>query len=723
MAASHKTTSQKKLATYGSGPSRKRTLVAKIDRNSQPSISSEFKLEQPLGIPESPKSSISNPWSIPSGLCHVNSTTSEAAATSKPKSSGLSHSASPHIVTLRKRVHSVAFAQDHHKGQAQCRTSEVQPGARSKSLISRFPNSSRCGSENAQRTATPSRRPRLIDALAAQEAVPITDDANVPFETDSAQSISPERRSADELQSLSTHDVPARILDRRGITTTNRKVRVTYRESRTIARVSTSESFRSHTGNVENDLDSLIVGPRPLPPSPTDAFALDDLEREGCTQPAIKSVHELRRAGLNNRFADELDDLLYRIGLPSSDVSTMRRNALCELVQKFQQKDFLRYFRDHASRDRIVRDVGKEMDPVCGFALITALICFLNSGPAPNLLRQLANDGVGKLLARLLPVDDDIAVMATQKKLNMSRITRSSLREIKMILQHLPIWHGYQPETISPRTAALQLMALLSRFADATLLDQILLESQRAIIDVATWASEQGSFDDVDYALTVFMLQTQSTAGVSPRLNSDGGHPTRISSLLSKAIRRWPSARTELESAILKLALNTTNTEDEATAFDDPQLSARLATCIGESFASVHATIRLGRLENERYDELLLMLGVMINIMEHCSSARRGVNENAMGKLMKLWQDNQQSVAEADSVNKSKLSVALGYLSVLLGYMCLAGQAREHIESCVGPNALRSLMNSIQQFAHLYKAVDSKAHAMDALVEELSRIE
>lgn len=74
-------------------------------------------------------------------------------------------------------------------------------------------------------------------------------------------------------------------------------------------------------------------------------------------------------------------------------------------------------------------------------------------------------------------------------------------------------------------------------------------------------------------------------------------------------------------------------------------------------------------------------------------------------------------------MNKSKLSVALGYLSVLLGYMCLAGQAREHIESCVGPNALRSLMNSIQQFAHLYKAVDSKAHAMDALVEELSRIE
>lgn len=74
-------------------------------------------------------------------------------------------------------------------------------------------------------------------------------------------------------------------------------------------------------------------------------------------------------------------------------------------------------------------------------------------------------------------------------------------------------------------------------------------------------------------------------------------------------------------------------------------------------------------------------------------------------------------------MNKSKLSVAVGYLSVLLGYMCLAGQAREHIENHVGRNALRSLRSSIQQFAHLYKAVDNKAHAMDALVDELRRIE
>ncbi|KAG5917482.1 hypothetical protein E4U42_007220 [Claviceps africana] len=712
------------MATYGGGSSRNRSLIAKIDYDSDPTVPSNSKLERPLDRPASPRSSTSKQVSRPNDSSRENSLTSETYML-KPKASGLNNSASSRNILLRKRDHAVAFAPDHLKDRTQCRGPEAQPVASSDSLIRRFSNPKSDGSKSAKGLSTRARKPRLIDALAAQKAAPATHDANANLdEAESDRCKLPEGTSVRMLQNLPTYGVRIRNPDRRETTPNNRKVRFTYRESRTIARESrTPETLRNCTRGVENNSKSLTVEARPDSPPPTDVFALDESDSDVCTQPAIKSVHELRRAGANNRFADEMDDLLYRIGLPSTNDLTMRRNALCELVQKLQRKDFLRHFRDHASRDAIAREIGNETDSICGFALTAALICFLSSAPAPNLLRQLANDGIGKLLARLLSMDGDIAVMAAQRRLNLPRNTKLSVGEVKAILQRLPIWHGYQPTSISPRTAALQLMALLSQCADAALLDQILMESQRAIISVATWASEQGSFDDVDYALTVFTLQTQSSAGVSPRLNSDGGHPTRISSLLLKAIQRWPSGRTDLESAVLKLALNTTNAEDEAAAFGDPQLSAKLAVCISELFASVHAAIWLGKLESEKYDELLLMLGVMINIMEHCSSARRAVDENAMGKLMTLWQDKQQSVGEADSVNKSKLSVAVGYLSVLLGYMCLAGQAREHIESCVGRNALRSLRSSIQQFAHLYKAVDNKAHAMDALVEELRLVE
>jgi hypothetical protein len=411
----------------------------------------------------------------------------------------------------------------------------------------------------------------------------------------------------------------------------------------------TPDVFDSPSRTLDDELDPLLTEPPELSSPPADAFALDESEDEDITQPAIKSVHELRRAGANNRFADEMDDLIARIGLPGSSSPTMRRNALCELVQKLQRKEFLRQFRDHASRDAVARNIGKEEDLICGFALVAALLSFLTSGPAPNLLRQLSGEGIGKLLALLLRVDEDIAIVASQKKLNMSKMSKSSVEGVRTILLGLPIWHGYQPVNVSPRTAALLLMALLSRCADAKCLDQILSDSQQDLISVATWASEEGSFGDVDYALTVFTLETQSSAGVALRLNSDGGHPARIAGLLLRALQQWPSGRPELDSAIIKLAINTTNTEGEAAAFDGSQLCTQLACRVACTFTNVHDAITAGKLDGETYDELLLMLGALINIMEHSHHARRAVTEDAMDHLMKLWQDNQESVGEVSS--------------------------------------------------------------------------
>lgn len=562
-------------------------------------------------------------------------------------------------------------------------------------------------------------RRRLIDTLAAQRTL-LAEDANFD-ESESLKVWGGEGHLTNVHTNFSMPDVRTRAVDRRGTTPSNRKVRFTYSQSRRIVNESqTTDVFESAGRGIEDGLDPVLSEPLAMPIPPTDAFVLDESDaQENNAQPAIKSVHELRRAGAKNRFADEMDDLISRISLPSKDSSLMRRNALCELVQKLQRKEFMAQFRDHTSRDRVAQGVGKEDDLICGFALVSALLSFLTSSPAPNLLRQLACDGIGKLLAILLRVGDDIVTVASQKSLNISCVSRSSVGAVKAILQGLPIWHGYRPAVISPRTVSLQLMALLSRSVDAGLLDQILLDSQEDIISVATWASEEGSYSEVDYALTVFTLETQSSAGVAPRLNGDGGHPARIARLLSRAFLQWPSGRAELDSAILKLALNTTNTEVEAAAFGDPELSTRLACSIGDLFTDVQGAIVAGKLKSEKYDELLLMLGVMINIMEYCPSARSMVDAEAIDDLIRLWQENQQFVGEADSVEKSKLSVVIGYLSLLLGYMCLSDQVRKQLEHYLGPGGLQTLRGSIQQFATMYKAVDSKAYSLDTLLDEL----
>lgn len=661
-------TGPKKMLTYGTS-SRKRS-ISKITREPTPSYSK-------------PTLSTSNHDSRAVQQAHTTSAIQgvPGAASSRltaPMKMKRSSPTSPHdvrTIAKRKRDHTAPFTPGRPQqtfdlqrlkasSASECTDSGSakqagvkearleQPGAASASISRMSAHLPIVEASQATKTP-PRRRPRLIDALAAQKADTTADDGNSD-EADSNLSNSNGIEWPQATQSPANH-VGLQVLDRRGGTPANRKVRFTYSQARNVmSEPHTADVLASPSRGADEALHSSLTESQTISPPAIDPFGPDDSDDEK-TPHAIKSVHELRRAGANNRFADEMDDLISRVGLPSvpgTEPPTLRRNALCELVQKLQRKDFLRQFRDHASRDTIAHGLGKENDIICGFALVSALFCFLSSGPAPHLLRQLTGDGVGKLLARLLRRDEDIVDMTRQKELNASRGTRLAIEGVKNVILSLPLWHGYEPINVSPRTMALQLMSLLSRCADAASLDQIILDAQPDFICVATWASDVGSQDQVDYALTVFTLATQSSAGVAPRLNSDGGHPARIAKLLSRAFRQWPSRREELDSAILKLALNTTNTEEEAAAFRDSILFARLASRIGFLFGSIFETIQVERLESEKYDELLLVLGVMINIMEHCAPARRAIDESTMNALLKLWQENQKFAGEVSFGNR-----------------------------------------------------------------------
>ena len=421
--------------------------------------------------------------------------------------------------------------------------------------------------------------------------------------------------------------------------------------------------FDSPNRSTESDIDATPLEPQALLGPPKDAFDMDESEdNENPGQPAIKSVHELRRAGANNRFADEMDDLLSRIGTPGKTINTMRRNALCELTQKLQRNEFLRQFRDHASRDAVVREIGDEKDLVSGFALVSVLIVFLNSGSAPHLLRQLTTEGVGRLLALLMRFDDDICDIAFQKKADMSRLSRSSLHAAKRVVQSLPIWHGYELASVSPKNVALQLLMVLSSRADAVLLDKIMADMEQDLVVVARFAAEEGTARDINYALTVYALETQSSAGVVSRLNADGRHAFRIAKLLSRALQHWPSGQPKLDWAILKLAINTTNNEAEAAAFSDADLLRQLASIISGGFAKVNEAESSGKLESEAYDELLLTLGVIINILEHCATARTSMDDQTIDKLLTPWLDNQGSISEVSKWTGSHHQSDLGFM-------------------------------------------------------------
>lgn len=496
--------------------------------------------------------------------------------------------------------------------------------------------------------STPRRR-RLIDALADQSV----------HETRASSHTSRGERFATDQDELSSQahstvdgqDARSQLTENRpGTTPTSRKVKFTYSQTRS----TTSERYKQIDNtdtsgpNTEESLSKSEAQDfaTPLAPPTTDK----DGEEEEEGQPAIRSVHELRRAGANNRSADEMDDLLARVGKPGSCTLTMRRNALCELATRLRGEGFARQFRDHASRDNMVKGIGQEEDLVSGFALAAGLIIFLQSFPAPNLIRQLVQEGLASFLGRLLKVVEDINTIAAWRKSNVSRATQNSIQGVKKILVQLPIWHALNPVRISPRTVSLQLIDIVMRCSDGQLLGQMGEGFKQDFATVAANCAEAGFDAEVDDTLLVFALESLSNAGVFPGGGGAGGwierHQAVIAKLLLAVMQCVPRNQGKLEAAILRLAIDASNTEEGAAAFENANILAILTDRILEGFKRTQEELKKNRMDDDTYDGLLLMLGFVINIVEHRPLARVRIGDEALDRLARVWEENQRCTSE-----------------------------------------------------------------------------
>ncbi|KAF4120130.1 Wings apart-like protein regulation of heterochromatin [Geosmithia morbida] len=358
----------------------------------------------------------------------------------------------------------------------------------------------------------------------------------------------------------------------------SKKVRQTYSQMRSIRSDAQPEGdILALSGDPNND--PLLSSPsRPNPGSfaaPADEFDFDNSDEDQAV--TIKSVHELRRAGANNRFADEMEDLLSRIGTPRQPAS-LRRNALLELAQKLQRQEFSLQFRDHSARDTIAKNIGDEEDIISGFAMAASLVVFLSSNNAPNLLQQLVEEKIGELLGRLLRVSEDVVSIAGQRKTNLSKTGRGTVAGVKAYLQRMNIWHGYEPRELSPRSIALQLHHILQRNLEVRLRSDMIKNLEDGFASIAEDQAQRVSPDASLTPLVVLIMEAERGAAITV-LTSNQLHrrASNIALFLKNALAMWPDNRGDMQSATLKLAIDTTNAEVGAEAFSSQSLLAGIA--------------------------------------------------------------------------------------------------------------------------------------------------
>lgn len=511
------------------------------------------------------------------------------------------------------------------------------------------------------KTTVPTRRgKRLIDALAAQGEDSSEDEQMPSQQTPTAtRSISPvmlldsspHSSQTEQAKSLSQPQFQsqARALQRQ-ISMTTRKPgpKFTYSQQRTMLAEESLVDIATFGDEQESQRQPDFLGLGNMHTTPNlGASSFVDDEDDTANTGAVQSLHELRQAGANSRFSDEMSDILDRIGSPGAKPSSLRRGALLELAQKIKEADFRRQFRNHSNNGELLKGLAEEVDLVAGYAIVSIFTTLLATSLSQHLILQIQSDGISHLLLLLLDQPSDVSVIARDRKQNVSKNAQTTLSTIKSAILKLPIWEPASPTLLSPRTLALKALDLLMRHLTGSAAEPQVFSAaltDRLFEIVSDYANPScwdfpAQKEALDFYLALHLLENHS---VSAMQSSSGArwateHLPTVAGILGVALQRPVDKFDDLETSTLKLTLNMTNNNHETPAmFVNKGLLRDLAEAACRTFDVVNKSIMDDAFLSKVYDSLILMLGVKINFCEHYSPAAQDLMDAGDGQTSPL---------------------------------------------------------------------------------------
>lgn len=494
---------------------------------------------------------------------------------------------------------------------------------------------------DSKNQAAPRKKRRLIDQLAAQADDSSSEEEAGPSKSQVKRAETPEPQGMSMFESPTT--VPstpepsrARTYGRPDSAKKKTGPKFTYSARRTIR-------AENSLGGGLDTVDENAWLKESLLPSTKSQFDMDEDEDEPFTTGAVRSIHELRQAGANSRSADEIEDLLTRVGRPSSKPSSSRRNALIELSQKMQDKNFVRKFRDHNGDRSLFEQIGKETDIITGYALVAILTTLVATTASTHIVSQLQDQGFSVLLERLLKITIDVQTLAKDRASNLSRNGQQSMMKLKASLLILPIWEPTTPFMLSPRRLALKALELVIKNAGSVGDEFFSPEVTDILFSLLTdapvpdaWAYPHQD-ESIDFQLALTLLESHSMVAMQGQSKERWTfkYLPIIADTLATTLRLNNGRLGEIGMLVLKFTLNTSNNNHDAPmAFIEKGTVRILANKLCDTFVAATNSVYNADAFQTQLEALLLMLGVMINFSE---------NDRATGRSLLDGQDGQQA--------------------------------------------------------------------------------
>lgn len=440
----------------------------------------------------------------------------------------------------------------------------------------------------------------------------------------------------------------------------------------------------------------------------------EDLED---SQGPIKSVHELRAAGGNQRFVDDFENILQDIQSRTGKSMSRQRAGIIDLCEKLSDKKFAGRMVDHGLDERLLNACTGLMDTIFNFAVAVA-IAFVSDADAPiAVLRHVQKSTSFDALFSMLETEADIKAIAKERRTNMSKVAQTSLLEFRGKVIESPMWEDQKPAILSPHLMALKAIDLLVRNLRQKGYMEDILDEQKTSTLLAIL--ERG-FKDIKLStgadllsleLAISILESGSiipgriqTAWTPKRLN-------RLSTILPKLLNMQTPNADRMSALSLRLMLNLTNgIAKNSVHFANDETVRLIVTSINNGFEALRSIPESAEEELAiAIDRVVLNLGAIINLAEFCDSARTTVlsgDSSMLHELVSTFTRHHERAAEADSMLLAQFNVSYGWLAVALGNLCQNAQVKAQVAEELPGKTINPLIETVEEFAQHYRKAD-----------------
>jgi hypothetical protein len=345
----------------------------------------------------------------------------------------------------------------------------------------------------------------------------------------------------------------------------------------------------------------------------------------------ISSIHELRRAGVNARFQGLVDSIFEDIEDRSASV---RRSGFVTLCEKLLDEKFAQQFVEIRGFDRLTKFMSPQADKISALLSVYSCALVLRLNHIPSIIWTSAWLELITLAPSLLPLDDSVAKLVSQRGYSLSRVNQAAIRDIASQFGRVSGLDERDSSRLSPRRLLLRCLyssirKVREKDIAGTIPEEVVSQLVKILLELTQKATDHDTtaenFALIESIITILETYT-TTSDITGQAQQDALLPlTESSHLLSSLSRKTDPQDIQLLTLHLRLILNITNASASLCEhFATPEVIHGLTIIVLSNYDTTFKDFFIDE-KKDSLDIVILALGALINLTEVSDAARRNI--------------------------------------------------------------------------------------------------